>query len=341
MRACLVACVITVLAALAAGPAAATTSTRLDAVVTPGVVDYPEAATVSGTLGTADGPLAGEVLVLLARPYGFIDWMLAGSTTSGAAGGFRFEVTPIVNVDYRVAFTGDDRYGPAQADVRLEVRPFVTTSFPANLWLGEESTLAGEVAPAHDGGTVLIERQVGGAWEPLASVPLDADSRFAYAWTPEAIGPSRLRARMEADVDHAAGTSAARLVVVNRPNEHHVPMKYAHYIVIVRHEYRLYYYEHGVLVRGFDVALGRPRFRTPLGYFHIYAKRKPAGGQLGACAMFYRHQGHIAIHGTDRPDLIRRPAPRAFSHGCARMLNRQALWLYERVPVGTRIHNLR
>ena len=107
-------------------------------------------------------------------------------------------------------------------------------------------------------------------------------------------------------------------------------MRYAHYIVIVRHEYRLYYYEHGALVRGFDVALGRPGYRTPLGYFHIYGKRKPAGGALGACAMFYRHLGGIAIHGTDQPYLIRRPVPRDFSHGCARMLNRQVLWLYAR-----------
>jgi lipoprotein-anchoring transpeptidase ErfK/SrfK len=120
-----------------------------------------------------------------------------------------------------------------------------------------------------------------------------------------------------------------------------VPLQYDHYIVIVRHEYRLYYYENGALVRGFDVALGKPGWRTPLGHFRIYGKRKPAGGALGACAMFYRHKGGIAIHGTNQPRLVRRPAPRAYSHGCARMLNRHVLWLYERVPVGTRVHNLR
>ena len=67
------------------------------------------------------------------------------------------------------------------------------------------------------------------------------------------------------------------LIIVNQPNRHHVLYKYAHYIVIVRHEFRLYYYEHGALVRGFDVALGRPGYRTPLGHFRIYGKRKPAG----------------------------------------------------------------
>ena len=128
---------------------------------------------------------------------------------------------------------------------------------------------------------------------------------------------------------------------MNRPNAHRVPMRYAHYIVIVRHEYRLYYYEHGALVRAFNVALGRPGYRTPLGYFRIYGKRKPAGGALGACAMFYRRAGGIAIHGTNEPWLLSRPTPRDFSHGCARMYNSQVLWLYARTPRGTQVHNLR
>jgi lipoprotein-anchoring transpeptidase ErfK/SrfK len=111
--------------------------------------------------------------------------------------------------------------------------------------------------------------------------------------------------------------------------------------VIVVHEYHLYYYEHGVLIRRFDVALGRPGFPTPIGTFHVYGKRKPAGGPEGACAMFYRPAGGIAIHGTDRPWLISRPVPRNYSHGCARMRNKQALWLYRRVSVGTTVRNYR
>jgi lipoprotein-anchoring transpeptidase ErfK/SrfK len=188
---------------------------------------------------------------------------------------------------------------------------------------------------------VIIDRRVSGAWQPFLTATLDADSRFALPWKPGEFGFYRLRARMEADTEHATGTARSELVIVNRPNAHKVPMRYAHYIVIVRHEYRLYYYEHGAVVRAFNVALGRPGYRTPLGYYRVYGKRKPAGGALGACAMFYRRQGGIAIHGTNEPWLIRRPIPRAFSHGCARMLNGQVLWLYDRVPVGTRIHNLR
>ncbi len=250
-------------------------------------------------------------------------------------------VAPSVNTDYRVVFAGDDTHEAAAADVSLRVRPRVTTSFPASLWLGGSVLLRGAVDPAHPGATVSIERRVAGVWQALTTATLGADSRFALSWTPDAFGYFRLRARMEADTEHDAGFSTSEQVIVNRPNAHRVPYKYAHYIVIVRHEYRLYYYEHGALVRGFNVALGRPGYRTPLGYYHVYGKRKPAGGALGACAMFYRRLGGIAIHGTNEPWLLSRPAPRAFSHGCARMYNSQVLWLYGRVPAGTHVHNLR
>ena len=221
------------------------------------------------------------------------------------------------------------------------MRPRLTTTFPDSLWLGESVVLRGRVEPEHPGGTVVIDRRVSGVWQPLLTVTADAQSRFALPWRPGAFGYYRLRARMDADAGHDAGVSTSELVIVNRPNAHRVPLRYAHYVVIVRHEYRLYYYEHGALVRRFDVALGRPGYRTPLGYFRVYGKRKPAGGALGACAMFYRRQGGIAIHGTNQPYLIRRPVPRDFSHGCARMLNHQVLWLYDRVPIGTHVHNLR
>ena len=94
---------------------------------------------------------------------------------------------------------------------------------------------------------------------------------------------------------------------MNPANRHHVRFKYAHFIVIVVHEYRLYYYEHGVLIRRFDVALGRPGFPTPIGTFHIYGKRKPAGGPEGACAMFYRQAGRHR-HPRHRPALADQPA---------------------------------
>jgi lipoprotein-anchoring transpeptidase ErfK/SrfK len=218
--------------------------------------------------------------------------------------------------------------------------PVVTLKAAPSLWLGDTVTLKVTVESAAPGGAVVVESKVDGAWAPIAGGTLDEASRLSVAWTPDTYGFFRLRASLEAGVDRAAGVSATRRMVVNRPNKHDVPYRFAHYIVIVVHEYKLYYYEHGENVRTFHVALGRPGYRTPIGRFRIYGKRRPAGGALGACAMYYRRQGGIAIHGTDQPWLLGR-FPRPFSHGCARMYNAQALWLYARCQRGTHVHNIR
>jgi lipoprotein-anchoring transpeptidase ErfK/SrfK len=326
-----------------AGAAAAAIPVQLTATVSPATVVYPAMPSITGSVADYGGPLEGVEVFLLERPAGADDYAPAASGTTGSGGSYSLTpaVAPSVSTDYRVAFAADGVHAAAEADVRLAVRPSVTFRAAASLWLGGAVTLRGSVSPARPGAQVVIDRRVDGVWQPLLSATLDAGSRYRLAWTPAEFGYYRLRARVDADDGHDTGLSAWRRVTVNRPNAHRVPMRYAHYIVIVRHEYRLYYYEHGVLVRRFDVALGRPGYRTPLGYFRIYGKRKPAGGALGACAMFYRRKGGIAIHGTNEPWLIRRPAPRPFSHGCARMFNRQVLWLYARVPVGTHVHNLR
>jgi hypothetical protein len=337
----LVAVLLGVLWALVSAGAAAAAPSALSASVAPATVVYPAAAHISGSIAGGGVPLAGASLSLLERPAGAADFSSTGhTTTAGADGAFRFAVAPSISTDYRVEFAGDGTNDAAQADVHVGVRPKVTFVDPADPWLGDRVVLKGLVAPARPGATVTIDRRVDGAWQPLLSGTLDSRSRYAISWTPTEFGYDRLRARIDADAGYEAAASASKRVVVNRPNAHHVPLQYAHYIVIVRHEYKLYYYEHGVLVRSFIVALGRPGYRTPLGYFHIYAKRKPAGGALGACAMYYRHQGALAIHGTNEPWLLSRPVPRDFSHGCARMHNNQVLWLYARVPVETKVHNL-
>ncbi len=220
------------------------------------------------------------------------------------------------------------------------VIPRVSLTAPRSLWLGAQVTLTVRVTPALPGASVAVESRRDGVWTQVAPATLDTGSQASLPWRPEAFGYVRLRASVTAGPGNAAAVSPSRRVIVNRPNRHHVPYRFAHYIVTVVHEYKLYYYEHGEMVRWFTVALGRPGYRTPIGTFRIFGKRKPAGGALGACAMFYRREGGIAIHGTDQPGLLRR-FPRPFSHGCSRMYNSQALWLYERVPKGTTVRNIR
>ena len=316
----------------AAGTALAAPPTTLRATLTPGVVVYPGTAVVAGSIS-----VSGAGVSLFARPAGAADWSPAGIATA-AAGVFRFSFTPSVTTDLRVEYLGDAEHAPASLDLRLVLKPRVTTAFPREPWLGRAVRLSGAVAPALPGAAVSIERRVGDLWQPLATTTLGGDSRFVLRWQPADFGYYRLRARVAADAAHGDGASRGVQVTVNRPNLHHVLYEYAHYIVIVRHLYKLYYYEHGVLVRSFKVALGRPGYPTPLGRFRIRHKRRPGGGPLGACVMYYH--GSIAIHGTNEAYLLSR-FPRNFSHGCARMYNNQALWLYRHCPVGTKVHNLR
>lgn len=57
--------------------------------------------------------------------------------------------------------------------------------------------------------------------------------------------------------------------------------------------------------------------------------RRRVEGELGAAALYLGHE--IAIHGTDRPDLLGADV----SHGCIRMSNEDVLRLYAELEVGT------
>jgi L,D-transpeptidase ErfK/SrfK len=115
---------------------------------------------------------------------------------------------------------------------------------------------------------------------------------------------------------------------------------------------------------GTDSSSGQGRewtFTTPIGMFRVLRKEKdpvwiapdwwyvqrnipiPAHdhpsrfirGTLGTTALFLGDG--IAIHGTDRPELLLNPDPEArrVSHGCIRLTNEAARQLYHRVDVGT------
>jgi L,D-transpeptidase ErfK/SrfK len=58
-------------------------------------------------------------------------------------------------------------------------------------------------------------------------------------------------------------------------------------------------------------------------------------GMLGNTALYIGYE--LAIHGTDKPELVLRPDPeeRRVSHGCIRMTNEDVRALYHLVDVGT------
>jgi len=302
------------------------------------VVQFGAQVTLTGHLS-----VPGATLTLSRRASADADFVAVQTLTADATGSVTWTSQPQVSATYRLDYAGDATWAPAQADVGVEVAPILSlkTTYRQPLFAGDLVTLHVAVAPAHPGATVELQRLDGGTWVTFQSVTLDGQSRAVARWAADPAMHVSVRAFLAADADYSEAASDATRMFVNPANAHRVPHHFRHYIVIVIHEYRLYYYERGVMVRRFNVALGRPGYRTPVGTFHIWGKRKPGGGPLGACVMFYTRQRGLAIHGTDQPYLLNDPLPRDYSHGCARMYNSQALWLYARCPVGTTVQNLR
>jgi lipoprotein-anchoring transpeptidase ErfK/SrfK len=167
---------------------------------------------------------------------------------------------------------------------------------------------------------------------------LDETSAFSFALVPPRPGRLRVRAYIAADDRNAEGHGRPRRVLVHDPDPHGVPDALGRTIVIDHSQFRVYYYELGRVVRDFPSVLGAPATPTPLGHFRIQRKRPHPGGANGAYYMGY--MGSIGIHGTNQPQLLER-FPRAFSHGCARLYNRDIAWLYRRCPIGTPVWSVR
>ena len=169
---------------------------------------------------------------------------------------------PSVSTDYRVVYERRRPAGGPGGREPASCGRVVTTVVPGQPLAGRLGRAArAACAPAHPGGTVVIDRRVGGVWRAVPHRHAGRATRASRSrGRPDAFGYYRLRARMDADAGHDSRRGHLRSSSsCNRPNAHRVPMRYAHYIVIVRHEYRLYYYEHGVLVR----ALRRARSGAP------------------------------------------------------------------------------
>ena len=118
-------------------------------------------------------------------------------------------------------------------------------------------------------------------------------------------------------------------------------------IIINKSNNRLAFYQDNQLVKVFPVATGRRPSYTPEGSFRIvnklidpyYVKAHIPGGSprnpLGRRWMgLSAGGGTYGIHGNSNPASIGTYA----SGGCIRMNNEDAVWLYDRVPIGTPVN---
>jgi lipoprotein-anchoring transpeptidase ErfK/SrfK len=152
-------------------------------------------------------------------------------------------------------------------------------------------------------------------------------------------------------VRHAILTGARTTIVAPLRKLSAAAAKPEPIIVIHRGSNRLYFF-HGVrLVRIFPIATGQAIYPTPLGHFQIVVKEKNPwwypptqdawarglkpvppgpGNPLGTRWMGLSAPG-VGIHGTNEPWSI----GHSESHGCIRMQVPSAVWLFNRVVIGT------
>lgn len=260
-----------------------------------------------------------------------------GSLTTDADGAATVRVMPRVTTTYTVDYAGDTQWLPASAEVTVQVRPRVAFAAPKRVYRGRGAKVTVAVRPLHPGAAVTVQRWTDGAWAEWKTLQLGPDSTARALWRSAADGPARLRAVMPADAAHAEGASMVRRIQVVRPNPYDVPLGARGIIVVDISQYTLRFYSHGELVRTFPCVTGRPGLPTPIGHFRIYARGVWPGGPYGARIMSYHPP--CAIHGTNEPGLLSR-FPRNFSHGCTRLYNSHAIWLYDHAPLGTPVWNV-
>jgi lipoprotein-anchoring transpeptidase ErfK/SrfK len=315
-------------AALAAQAAAPTLSLS----ASPAVCTAGQAVTLTGTI---DVP--GATLTVSRMRAGEAAFTVVRTVTADTGGTASWTPSPLWKTTYRIEYAGDAVWDAAAAETLVSVRPRLKLTAPKWVYGGATVTFGARAVPVHAGAAVELQRRVDGVWVAWQTLTLDQESRTTKRWRTKTPGSFALRLAMAADADHADGQGTRVIVRVKDGNPYDIPVRPAHFIVVDKSQYRLYYHEHGHIVRIFNCVLGKPSTPTPLGHFRIYAKDPYMSGPYGPRRM--RYLGLYAIHGTNEPWLLGR-FPRGYSHGCTRLANDNILWLYARSPVGTQVWNV-
>jgi lipoprotein-anchoring transpeptidase ErfK/SrfK len=300
-----------------------------------GTVLYGTRAVVSGRIVPAE-----RTGVVIERLQGDT-WRPLAATSSDAGGRFRAEL-PLrrsATIRARAALAGSEAGPRRNITVRRRAAVTVSTHEYESI-AGLPFTVTGTIVPARDGETAVIEGSLDGrAYVPLARLRVRG-GRVAGAVTPTKGGMWRFR--VSARGDRAPGAHALSRPTPPRrvfaANPHGVPRSAPVYLVQKISEMHLYYYESGQLKRVLPVVFGKPSTPTPTGNFRVYSKTAGPGPAFGPLAIWYH--GNYGIHGTNQEHLLDNPW-RYYSKGCTRNYNRNIYWLWDRVPVGTPVRNLR
>lgn len=314
-------------------PAAA--PVEVTAFTTGGSITHGERATVAGRVR---GPARRVVIERFTGDR----WAPAATARVDARGRFSVRLPVRSSVSLRASAVGADGVpvpGPRR-NLTVRRRVHLSESVPEYESIaGRPFTVTGAVVPARDGERVVLEgSRDGRPYAPVARLTVRNGRVSATVRLPEG---GRWRLRLSAAEGRGGGPGASAPTPARRVfavNPHGVPRSSPRYLVQAISEMQLYYYEHGRLVRVFPVVFGKPSTPTPVGDFRVYSKTVGPGPAFGPLAIWYH--GNYGIHGTNQEYLLEHEW-RYYSKGCTRNYNKNIRWLWDRVPVGTPVRNIR
>ena len=195
------------------------------------ILDEGSPATVSGTLYAAGTTTAkaGVSVTLLGREAPFVAGNefepVAAPTITGADGSYSFDVTPLHNVEYKVATTAGPLAHRHTALLFEAVRDLVTIgSSSSTVTVGGSVTFTGTVAPDLAGQEVELQKLgADGLYHTVAFGFVDAPSDYQLTWTFGASGTKTFRVHAPGDPGNVGGDSPAVAVAALLPPVQSLP----------------------------------------------------------------------------------------------------------------------
>jgi hypothetical protein len=184
--------------------------TKIDAMLTPKAIVYPDKATVSGVLRQINGePVPNAPLEVQA--FGASGWRTTWRTTTAGDGGFNTEIGARLSHDIRVRFAGDPgRLPTASRRLLLKVVPELKIQrSAARRSIGQTVTLSGTVQPNRTRLVMVVERRTGGTKKRGTLKVRARGGRFARTYRLRSSGLFRFYVAFKGDERNAAARSSA------------------------------------------------------------------------------------------------------------------------------------
>lgn len=201
-----------IVAAATAALAATDRRPRVDHL--PRVVNFRDPATVRGHLENAQ---PGDAL-RLQRRWADGAWQFVEEKEVDDRGRAIFKLRELRNTArYRLSWrdpaTGD---AASSAVHRIRVRPRLSFELrPGDVMAGRRTTVAGRLAPARSGRTVMVQQRIHGEWRNIARVTA-GDGSFKARFEPRHHGRRKIRVRFRGDARNYSQVSARRVMVYRR-----------------------------------------------------------------------------------------------------------------------------